>query len=162
MMYARALNLVLPGAGLIVVRREWLGLSLSMLFAVCVNIFIAGRWIAPLAIPGWLSIAALGRAVVCWLMAQALLPYFARRAASVAREIETLLRQGRADLADGDSASARAALKAAVALDDESPDALAACIEAYERFDMKDEAERLRRRLAHVAPRCVIIDPPAP
>jgi hypothetical protein len=154
---SRAINVILPGSGLIPIRREWLGLSLSILFAICVNIFVAGRWIAPLAIPGWLAATALGLAILCWVTAQVLLTHYARRAASVAAEINDLIRQGQADLAEGDRASACAALEAAVALDDESPQALRACIAAYRHFDMSKEAEELSRRLSRVAPRAAII-----
>ena len=39
------LNILLPGTGLIVRRREWLGLSLVMLYGICANVALADRWI---------------------------------------------------------------------------------------------------------------------
>ncbi len=148
MMTGRLMNIILPGTGLISIRREWLGLSLSILFAICVNIFIAGQWIAPLAIPRWLSFTALGLAAVCWVAAQLLFESFRRAAAEVRLEIDVLIRQGRADIVEGDGASACAALEAAVALDNECVEALAACIDAYELVGRHAEAAALRNRLA--------------
>ena len=39
---ALLLNLILSGSGLILRRREWLGLSMAMIFAICGNVAIAG------------------------------------------------------------------------------------------------------------------------
>jgi hypothetical protein len=66
------LNLVLPGAGLIFLRREWLGFSLSLLFGVCGNIALAGWLIAPHAIPPGLRWLAVLLTAAIWLLAQVL------------------------------------------------------------------------------------------
>ncbi len=69
---ALILNLLLPGTGLILRRREWLGLALSLLFGICCNVALAGRLIAPAAIPGWLTMLAIVMAAATWLWGQVL------------------------------------------------------------------------------------------
>jgi hypothetical protein len=66
----RILNLVVPGAGLILQRREWLGFSLALIFGICGNIAIAGWLIAPEAMPMWLTGLAAGLAAFSWGLAQ--------------------------------------------------------------------------------------------
>lgn len=67
------LNILIPGTGLIIHEREWLGFLLALLFGACVNVAIAGRLIAPAAIPTWLTIIAMVLGGFAWVLAQALL-----------------------------------------------------------------------------------------
>jgi hypothetical protein len=64
------LNLILPGAGLIVRRREWLGFSLALVFGICGNVALAGWLIAPAAVPGGLTLLAFVLSGLIWLSAQ--------------------------------------------------------------------------------------------
>jgi len=68
----RILNLVIPGAGLILRHREWLGFSLALIFGICGNIALAGWMIAPEAVPRWLTVIAAGLAAFSWGLAQVL------------------------------------------------------------------------------------------
>lgn len=69
---AWVLNFLLPGSGLILRNREWLGLSLAAVFAICADVAIAGAVIAPAAIPSWLTILAAVLAGICWVLSQIL------------------------------------------------------------------------------------------
>ena len=119
------LNLFVPGAGLAPIRREWLGLALALLFAVCVNLWIAGQWIAPLAIPHWLTVLALGLAIAGWGAAQILLVHLGRRHDAIQREVDSLVTRADRDLAASEPEGAAEALEAAAALDAERPDVIA-------------------------------------
>ena len=70
--YDQVLNLLIPGSGLIVRRREWLGFSLSLVFGISGNIALAGWLIAPEAMPGWLVRAAMAMTAGSWILAQIL------------------------------------------------------------------------------------------
>ncbi|MEE8171254.1 MAG: hypothetical protein V3T70_11970 [Phycisphaerae bacterium] len=53
-------NSLIPGTGLILNGRPWLGAALALLFGICAHVTIAGWLVAPLAWPRWLTwIAAL-------------------------------------------------------------------------------------------------------
>ncbi len=67
---AFALNLIAPGAGLVILRREWLGLSIAILFAVSAQLSIWGFAITPGSVPrslAWLGLVVAG---VVWAGAQ--------------------------------------------------------------------------------------------
>lgn len=66
-------NALVPGAGLIAAQREWLGLSLALLFGICGQIALAGRLLAPAALPPWTAWLATSLAAAVWLSAQLLL-----------------------------------------------------------------------------------------
>ena len=63
-------NLIVPGAGLIVLRREWLGFTLAVLFGIVAQIVILGLWIVPHDIPRWVWLAAVMVTIGVWLFAQ--------------------------------------------------------------------------------------------
>lgn len=67
------LNAFIPGAGLILRGRHWLGFALAMLFGLSVNTAIAGWLVAPVAIPRFYTWTATILSVVTWILAQALL-----------------------------------------------------------------------------------------
>ena len=67
------LNVILPGAGLILARREWLGFLLAIVFGICGNVALAGWLIAPAAIPPWLAGLATIMALLSWIVAQVML-----------------------------------------------------------------------------------------
>ena len=69
---ALMLNLLIPGAGLILRGRHWLGFALAMLFALSVNTAIAGWLVAPVAIPRFYTWMATILSSVTWVLAQAL------------------------------------------------------------------------------------------
>jgi len=67
------LNLLLPGAGLILRRHEWVGFLLALVFGLCGNVALAGVLIAPEAVPAWLRLLAGICTGLIWLVAQLLL-----------------------------------------------------------------------------------------
>ncbi|MBX3394560.1 MAG: hypothetical protein KF841_04245 [Phycisphaerae bacterium] len=113
---AQIINLVLPGLGLVLLRKEWLGAAVAMLFAICVNITIAGFVIAPDAIPVWLSGVAGGLGCVVWAFSQAACRKQLRCLREQRVRIETLLADAAAARQHGDSEAARTAMEAARAI----------------------------------------------
>jgi len=69
----RLLNILLPGTGLILTGREWLGFLLAIVFGICGNVALAGWLIAPAAIPIWLTRIAAFMTFLAWVCAQVLL-----------------------------------------------------------------------------------------
>ncbi len=67
---AQVINLFIPGAGLILLRRTWLGLALALLFSLSGHVVIAGLWIAPLAVPRVVLGAVMVAAVLVWALTQ--------------------------------------------------------------------------------------------
>ena len=66
------INLLIPGSGLILLGREWLGASLAFVFGICGHIALAGWLIAPAAVPrGWIALAVV-LASLSWIAAQVL------------------------------------------------------------------------------------------
>lgn len=79
---ALLLNALIPGAGLILRGRHWLGFALAMLFGLAVNTAIAGWLVAPVAIPRFYTWMATILSVVTWMLAQTLHLRRSRTAAS--------------------------------------------------------------------------------
>ena len=117
------LNLIVPGAGLILLRWEWLGLALAMLFCLCAQIGLWGRWIVPASIPGWVTTSALAGAVLVWVAAQYTLVIRLRDAfgPGVKHDIIRLCRLAEQALADGTYDQAEELLRVALTLNDEDP-----------------------------------------
>lgn len=67
---AAVLNLLLPGSGLILTHRHWLGFVMALLFTACGHVAAIGILIAPEAIPHRLTALATGGAAAIWLNAQ--------------------------------------------------------------------------------------------
>lgn len=118
------LNLVLPGTGLILRRREWLGFLLALVFGISGNIALAGWLIAPLAVPVVMTGLAFLLAGLSWLAAQVLLHREAAAMRRQAAQLRALVDAARAALDRGDLESARLELDSGLALDDE-------CAELY-------------------------------
>ena len=70
---ALLLNALIPGAGLILRGRHWLGFALAMLFGLAANTAIAGWLVAPVAIPRVYTWMATILSVITWVLAQTLL-----------------------------------------------------------------------------------------
>jgi len=70
---AIGLNLVAPGTGLILLRREWLGTLLAAFFSLLCLIGLWGLLIVPLELPRWLVYGSLIAAGLLWVWAQVLL-----------------------------------------------------------------------------------------
>ncbi len=119
---AMFLNAVVPGAGLIVLRREWLGLVVSVLFAVFSLIFIFSRWITPADIPTWAAYSALVGLILVWAGSMAVVVLRARFVGDpeLVAEIEQLRKQASTAIESGDFTEAKRELLVALSLDDEN------------------------------------------
>jgi hypothetical protein len=98
-----ALNALAPGAGLVLLRREWLGLSICLLFGLLAQLALWGLFIVPANVPRAVSMPAAVGAAVIWGWAQWLLVLRARVVLGpVADEaIEVLLARAREALKQG-------------------------------------------------------------
>jgi hypothetical protein len=67
------LNLIAPGTGLILLRREWLGVLLALVFTMLCLVGLWGWLLIPLVIPTWLMVSTLAGAGLLWLWSQGLL-----------------------------------------------------------------------------------------
>ena len=114
-------NLLVPGAGLIAARREWLGLTLALLYTLLAQIGLVGILIAPRLVPQWLVVTALAAATGVWLVSQWLfLQRFSRlRDPASAAEIASLRHQAQAAMQAADYHDALQMLTLASELDDE-------------------------------------------
>lgn len=119
-MLAWILNILLPGTGLILSRREWQGFALAVLYGICGNVALAGWLIAPAAIPYWLSWLAIIIAALTWIASQKLYHRQVLLLRHCGSGMELLLNQARSALNAGDLTAARLALESGAALDDEN------------------------------------------
>ncbi len=124
---AGILNVVLPGTGLIVARREWLGVVIVGLFSVAVNLCILGLWIEPEWVPRQVLFSAAGAAAGCWLAAQwALFLQWRRlRDPSTLDQILTCYEVADRAQVHGRDGAAIDALRVALVVDDENVDTYA-------------------------------------
>lgn len=114
-------NLVLPGAGLILLRREWLGLAHACLFCLAAHFAIWGYWIVPAALPPWLPPSAVALAGIVWVTSQLLnlrLSKLEKDPESKA-EIQQLKQMASELVAEGQSLEAVRLIDVALRLDDE-------------------------------------------
>lgn len=118
---AAILNLVMPGSGLILAQRHWLGFFMAMLFAACGHIAAVGLLIAPDAVPIRLTAFASGAAAAIWLSAQYLLVRRVRALADRSRADQLALCHRLADegVQEGRTEDASGALDVALTIDDE-------------------------------------------
>jgi hypothetical protein len=118
---AVVVNLFIPGAGLIVLRREWLGLALSVLFGVLSQLSIFGALIVPADIPRWVTWLSGAGALSTWALAQWLVRERVHFVSSpgLERELRTLCGRAREAIARKDWADANRVLRVATDLDDE-------------------------------------------
>ncbi|NOX57505.1 MAG: hypothetical protein GXP29_01435 [Planctomycetes bacterium] len=114
-------NVIVPGSGMVLLRREWSGLAVSVLFAVFAQILIFSKWITPLDVPGWASSVALGGACVVWAGSQWLVVRRIRaiRAPELAVELDHLRQQSIVAMEAGDFAEAHRELLVALSVNDE-------------------------------------------
>ncbi|MCA9252677.1 MAG: hypothetical protein R3E58_10685 [Phycisphaerae bacterium] len=118
------LNAIIPGAGLVVLRREWLGLANSILFAVFALIFIFSRWITPSDIPAWASYLSLAGVIVVWIGSLVFVVQHGRVVSDpdFISEIEHLRQEGQAAIEAGNLPEAHRVLLVALNLNDEDPE----------------------------------------
>jgi hypothetical protein len=110
--WARLLNLVVPGSGMILLRREWLGFVAAILFSLLAALAIVGRWVVPRDVPPLLVAVSGWAAVGVWGLTQWLVHRRARWLASpaLARELAVMRAQAAEALAEGDHMEAHRVL----------------------------------------------------
>lgn len=84
------INVLAPGTGLIVLRREWLGFAIALLYCVFAQIAILGYLLIPATIPRYVTAGAAVAAFSVWLWSQWL--FFERRRLSTGEAVERELR----------------------------------------------------------------------
>lgn len=97
-------------------------MTISLLFAICVNLAIAGAVIAPAAIPAWLTWIAATLSIVVWAFSQIVCRRQKLLFAEARQRVAELLREAKAAQERGDDEAARIALDAAAAMDFDLPD----------------------------------------
>lgn len=114
-------NIIVPGTGFIVLQREWLGVSIALVFAMLATVGLWSVFITPASVPDWLAASSLAGAAACWLLAQHVLrtPLRRFRDPAVLREVTRLREQAAERAAGGDYAGADELLNVALTLDDE-------------------------------------------
>lgn len=118
-----ALNALVPGTGLVVLGRTWLGLLVALGFTLAAELAIIGLLVAPAGVPPLISWGALVAAAVFWTVGQALLAGRVRllRSDGLPRELAILRRLARRAMGRGDFTGAAAAISVALSLDDSDP-----------------------------------------
>lgn len=118
---AITLNVIAPGAGLILLRREWLGTLLAVFFTALGTTGLWGLLIVPAQFPAWMVTGTLIAAGLTWLWAQWLLVQRAREACSpaLAEELERLCRRADECVRQSDLQAAYRTLLIARSLNDE-------------------------------------------
>lgn len=149
--FAVALNLLLPGSGLILARRPWLGFTLAMLFTGCAQVTLWGAWIAPEMVSTPLLAVAAGAAALWWIAAQGLLLRQLRRIPSPTdrlSQLATCFALADQAVVEGRFAEARGALDVALTVDDENPETYAKLARLTARVGRYGEARRAWRSVA--------------
>ena len=118
----RLINVLVPGAGLIVLRREWLGTALGLLFCLLAQISLLGWLIIPAEVPAWVIRSSAVAAALVWGGSQWLLLCRLKVAVgpAVDREIESLCARINDALARQDLEDADALVRAGLKIDDEN------------------------------------------
>lgn len=160
---AIACNFLVPGSGLIVLQRDWLGATLALAFGVAGTIGVWSIWITPAAVPAWASISSLTLAGACWIAGQAVLK---RRLATyhdadAEAELKSLREQAMERTSAGDYDAAHRLLRYALSLDDEDVETNVQIAElltlvgrfrparrAWQRVDRLDRSGAYRRHVA--------------
>lgn len=114
-------NLILPGSGLILLRKEWLGLTVSLLFAAFGNMAVAGLLVAPESLPAWLTWLAGIMTFATWTLAQVLLIRQRSELSAALRHAQALAQEARAAMSRNDMDAARVLITEGLANDATNP-----------------------------------------
>ena len=60
------LNVLVPGSGLVILRREWLGLCLALLYGLLAQTALWGVWLIPISIPRLVVVGSAISAAAVW------------------------------------------------------------------------------------------------
>jgi hypothetical protein len=73
MVLAVVMNLTVPGTGLILLGRAWLGFAVAVWFGLAVEVAVCGKLIAPATTAWTLTVASAILGACAWLLGQGLL-----------------------------------------------------------------------------------------
>jgi membrane protein implicated in regulation of membrane protease activity len=146
---AIAFNLFVPGAGLILLRREWLGVSAALLFGILAEVAVLGTLVLPATVPPWMTTLCLSAAVFVWLGAQWRLWVRIRSATGPAleRQMAALVERAAEAVARRAYAEATELLQVAMTLDDEDLPASIRWAELMTLMGRFGQARRAWRRV---------------
>ena len=146
------LNLLLPGTGLILLRREWLGLCTSLFFALALEVGLFSWLLAPLALPFWVQVVAWLCGGAIWVGAQMLVR--SRLAflndPDLPEQMASLLRRADEAMRDENLKEARGLLRVALTLDDEDVEANVRLADLLTAQGRSKEARRVWRRVSRL------------
>lgn len=147
---AVVLNLLVPGTGLILLRREWLGLASALLFGLCLEVALFCALISPLSLPFRVQVVAWVAAASIWAAAQLLLRtrLIFLTDPDLPVQIATLRQRAAGALEAGNLGQARGLLRLALAVDDEDPETNACWARLLEALGKPKDASRVWRRLS--------------
>lgn len=145
-------NLVVPGAGLIVLRRAWLGFAVALLFCVLSEIGLLGWLLIPATVPRWVSVAALAGGASVWGWSQWLLVRRYRISCGVAadRELRLLGRRSDEAIAANKLSEARDLLLAALTINDEHVETNLRWAQLLTRMGHRREASKAWQRVVQL------------
>ncbi len=117
-----ALNVLMPGTGLVLAKRERWGTALALFFCVSGQVFLYGAWLTPASVPKAMTLLAAIVLVVTWMSAQGMLYARLTQLSSVDldSQIKDLVVLSKEAIEDGVYVNARLALESALSLDDEN------------------------------------------
>jgi tetratricopeptide (TPR) repeat protein len=147
------LNLLVPGAGLIMLRRDWLGLTISLLFAVLAQIGVAGLWLMPAVMPRGVAPGALAAAGLVWTGAQwmFLMRWREISGAGVRAELASLCARSSAAIRQRRYDEAYEILRVALTLNDEHPEVIRQWAELMTLMGRFRQARQAWHRLLQLA-----------
>jgi hypothetical protein len=73
MVTAFLMNLGVPGSGLMLLGRAWLGFAVAVWFCIATEVAICGKLIAPATMPWRMTAASAALGLAAWLLGQGLL-----------------------------------------------------------------------------------------
>jgi len=138
--WAIGLNLIAPGAGLVILRREWFGLTVATLFALLAQTGLYGSIVDPTLVRADGARFCGAAAVVVWIFAQAAAIFRARKVLGqrARREIASIVHQASDALEERRYVDAVDLLNVALHVNDESSElriALARVLTVMGQFD---------------------------
>ncbi len=146
---AIGLNIILPGSGLILTQREWLGFVLAVVFTAGAQVTLFGSWIAPEEVASWLTATGAGAAAAVWVTGQCLLRNSIRTRTGQARDdqLSTCFALADAAMKLGRYDEACRAIDVAITVDDENPETYARLARLSTLIGEYDRARKAWRRV---------------
>jgi len=123
---AIVMNVLVPGAGLILLGRVEVGMAASILFTFCAEAAVCGMLIAPASMPAWVTVGSGSLAVAVWAVAQWLLKdrLVTLRDPELSKELYAICSEAEAAIARQELLEAKGLLQIALRTDPDSVETL--------------------------------------